>query len=315
MVTSNKDAAKIWKMIEEAKSSNNTPDRGPNDLEERIEDLMKVNLSHHNLNADLRKEVRYQTDQAKFYKIKAEQLEKENKELRRMGANFIGTTHMTFSAVAADPTLMKNIADVNRQHETGRWLATNLGIETVSPPMVKKHLGVKTRPFSTEEWGSVVREGAKILNENHWFPAATIIIGWPDETPDDSQYTIDMMNDFREMDFRGLVAPLLYQDFSEKNSMHFGNLNEAQFTLFWRCWENNLRVINDIIPIILRNKTYGPPMKVFMYGILKAGTWAIMRYLRGLCKDLFNGRTPDEIIEKYSRSRSVSAPRIQTKKL
>ena len=43
--------------------------------------------------------------------------------------------------------------------------------------------------------------------------------------------------------------------------MHFGNLNEAQFTLFWRCWENNLRVINDIIPIILRNKTYGPPMK------------------------------------------------------
>ena len=237
------------------------------------------------------------------------------KGLKNMGANFIGTTHMTFSAVAADPQLMKNIADVNRQHETGRWLATNLGIETVSPPMVKKHLGVKTRPFATEEWGSVVREGAKILNENHWFPAATIIIGWPDETPDDSQATIDMMNDFRAMDFRGLVAPLLYQDFSEKNSMHFGNLNEAQFTLFWRCWENNLRVINDIIPIILRNKTYGPPMKVFMYGILKAGTWAIMRYLRGLCKDLFNGRTPDEIIEKYSRSRSVSAPKIQTKKL
>jgi hypothetical protein len=158
-------------------------------------------------------------------------------------------------------------------------------------------------------------EGAKILNENHWFPAATIIIGWPDETPEDNQYTIDMVSDFKEMNFRGLVAPLLYQDFSEKNSMHFGNLNEAQFTLFWRCWENNLRVINDIIPIILRNKTYGPPMKVFMYGILKAGTWAIMRYLRGLCKDLFNGRTPEEIMDKYARSRSVTAPRIQTKKL
>ena len=89
MVTSNKDAAKIWKMIEDVRSSDNTPDRGPNDLEERIEDLMKINLSHQNLNADLRKEVRYQTDQAKFYKLKAEQLEKENKELRRMGANFI----------------------------------------------------------------------------------------------------------------------------------------------------------------------------------------------------------------------------------
>ena len=89
MVTSNKDAAKIWKMIEDVRSSDNTPGRGPNDLEERIEDLMKIELSHRNLNAELRKEVRYQTDQAKFYKIKAEQLENENKELRRMGANFI----------------------------------------------------------------------------------------------------------------------------------------------------------------------------------------------------------------------------------
>ena len=39
--------------------------------------------------SDLRKEVRYQTDQAKFYKMKAEQLAKENKELREMGKSFI----------------------------------------------------------------------------------------------------------------------------------------------------------------------------------------------------------------------------------
>ena len=89
MVTSNKDAAKIWKMIEDVRSSDNTPGRGPNDLEERIEDLMRINLSHQNLNAELRKELKYQTDQAKFYKLCTQQLEKENKELRRMGANFI----------------------------------------------------------------------------------------------------------------------------------------------------------------------------------------------------------------------------------
>jgi len=41
MVTSNKDAAKIWKMIEDVRSSDNTPGRGPNDLEERIEHLKK----------------------------------------------------------------------------------------------------------------------------------------------------------------------------------------------------------------------------------------------------------------------------------
>ena len=80
MVTSNKDAARIWAEIEkaravgtevtveDAKNLNNAPGRGPNDLEERIEELMKIELSHRNLNAELRKELKYQTDQAKFYK-------------------------------------------------------------------------------------------------------------------------------------------------------------------------------------------------------------------------------------------------------
>jgi hypothetical protein len=48
-------------------------------------------------------------------------------------------------------------------------------------------------------------------------------------------------------------------------------------------------------------------MKVFMALLIKAGTWAIMRYLRGLSKNLFNGRTPEDIIDKYARKKSVTA--------
>ena len=228
------------------------------------------------------------------------------KGLKSTGANFIGTTHMTLSAVASSPDLIRDLSKINDMDSSGRWLATNLGVETVAPRMVKKHLGVKTKPYQPDEWGAVVREGCRILNENHWFPALTLIIGWPDETPDETQYTIDLIDDFRRMKMSGLVAPLLYQDFSERNSMHFGNLNESQFTLFWKCWQYNLRVINDIIPIIIRNKTYGPAMKVFMAVLIKAGTWAIMRYLKGLSKQLFNGQVPEDIVERYSRSRSVS---------
>ena len=228
--------------------------------------------------------------------------------LKSTGARFVGTTHMTLSAVASSPDLIKKMSEINGMNVAGgRWLATNLGVETVAPRMVKKHLGVKTKPFQPEEWGWVVREGCKILNQNNWFPALTLIIGWPDETPDETQYTIDLIDDFRHMNMRGLVAPLLYQDFSEKNSMHFGNLNEAQFTLFWRCWEHNLRVINDIIPIIIRNKTYGPAMKVFMAALIKSGTWAIMRYLRGLSKELFSGQVPEDIVERYSRRQAATA--------
>ena len=55
---------------------------------------------------------------------------------------------MTFSAIAADPKLLHDMSEVNEMHGDGRWLSTNLGIETVAPSMVKKHLGVKTKPFA-----------------------------------------------------------------------------------------------------------------------------------------------------------------------
>ena len=59
------------------------------ELKERIHDLLKINVEHQNLNADLRKEVKYLRERAQFYEEQCEQLKKENRELRNMGKNFI----------------------------------------------------------------------------------------------------------------------------------------------------------------------------------------------------------------------------------
>ena len=59
------------------------------EIKERIADLMKINLSHKNLNADLRKEVKYLRERAVFYQEQCDQLKKENRELRSMGKDFI----------------------------------------------------------------------------------------------------------------------------------------------------------------------------------------------------------------------------------
>ena len=68
---------------------NNYAERGPNDLEARIDDLLKINVEHHNLNADLRKEIKYLKERAVFYQEQCDQLKKENRELRDMGKDFI----------------------------------------------------------------------------------------------------------------------------------------------------------------------------------------------------------------------------------
>ena len=68
---------------------NNYSDRGPNDLEARIDDLLKINVEHHNLNAELRKEIKYLKERAEYYQDMCEQLRKENSKLRDIGKNFI----------------------------------------------------------------------------------------------------------------------------------------------------------------------------------------------------------------------------------
>ena len=59
------------------------------EIKERIADLMRINLSHKNLNADLRKEANYLKDRVDYYQNMCEQLKKENRELRNMGKDFI----------------------------------------------------------------------------------------------------------------------------------------------------------------------------------------------------------------------------------
>ena len=80
---------KQLKEINKDPNYNDYSERGPNDLEARIDDLLKINVEHHNLNADLRKEIKYLKERAVYYQEMCDQLKKENSELRNMGKDFI----------------------------------------------------------------------------------------------------------------------------------------------------------------------------------------------------------------------------------
>ena len=59
------------------------------EIKDRINDLLKINVEHQNLNAELRKDVKYLKERAEYYQDMCEQLKKENRELRNMGKSFI----------------------------------------------------------------------------------------------------------------------------------------------------------------------------------------------------------------------------------
>ena len=81
MVTTKKDAIDLEKQIQALKD--NPGKRGPNDLEQRIENLMEINRSHQKLNGDLRAEVMFYKKKAEHYEIMSKQLKEDNKHLSR----------------------------------------------------------------------------------------------------------------------------------------------------------------------------------------------------------------------------------------
>ena len=88
----NKDIEEFNKQLEEINKDpnyNQYPERGPADLEQRIEDLLRINVEHHNLNSELRKEIKFLQGKINHYQIMTDQLRKENEQLRNMGKDFI----------------------------------------------------------------------------------------------------------------------------------------------------------------------------------------------------------------------------------
>lgn len=167
-------------------------------------------------------------------------------------------SHSTIAPAVVDPILIKQLSDVLlpkspihfpylSSHPEKKALAPLIGLETGSVRMAKKVMASKGVPFSIEDWQSVVLEGLKVLNENNWFPAMTLIVGNPDETDEDNMATLDLIY---EMERRGLFAFLIPSIFTplhdtrmemEKGVTQTRQLTPLQWQLMMKCWKMNLR--------------------------------------------------------------------------
>lgn len=167
-------------------------------------------------------------------------------------------SHSTIAPAVVDPILIKELSRILlpkspihfpylSSHPEKKALAPLIGLETGSVRMAKKVMASKGVPFSIEDWQSVVLEGLKVLNENNWFPAMTLIVGNPDETDEDNMATLDLIY---EMERRGLFAFLIPSIFTplhdtrmemEKGVTQTRQLTPLQWQLMMKCWKMNLR--------------------------------------------------------------------------
>ncbi|MFX0096185.1 MAG: B12-binding domain-containing radical SAM protein [Candidatus Hodarchaeota archaeon] len=225
-------------------------------------------------------------------------------------AGSVGVSHISLAAPAADPQLISELSEIMKLGKGHlRFFAAQTGIETGSPKLIKQLMKAKPLPFRPEEWPEVVRQAFGVLNDNHWVPAATIVIGLPKETPEDVQRTLELLDDLK--DNLSLMVPLFFIPMKgailEKAKAFIAReLEYAHWELFVKCLDHDAKHIFNLEKEYLRglsllNFVVGMGFKIFSRWIrLRAQKLDFHQVYKKLKVNLEKAGTPKPMVANVS---------------
>ncbi|KSW12781.1 radical SAM protein [Pyrodictium occultum] len=176
---------------------------------DKIEAEIKVNLRNGVKSVILHSEdvLLYGADGVK---PRPEPLIKLHERVRRLVPGTIAWSHASLAAVKYAEEkhrlvsrIMNDIVLTNQ-----RFLGVEVGIETLSPRLAKIIMPAKSAPYPAEKWPDVVEDAFRIMHENNIIPAGTLILGLPEERPEDVEMTAEMLDRLRP--YRSLIVPMFF---------------------------------------------------------------------------------------------------------
>ncbi len=166
------------------------------------------------------------------------------------GVKRIQPSHSSLAPVVADPEMVKEVAEVLIEHNwywhgRKRIVTSEVGVETGSVRLIRKYMSGKMLPLKPEAWPEIVAQSFGIMNDNDWYPLATLIVGLPDEREEDALETLSLIDDLK--DHNAFYVPLFFvplQDCLLMNNRgtELNSLTKARWEIFTRCWEYNVRI-------------------------------------------------------------------------
>lgn len=219
------------------------------------------------------------------------------------GIKHSNPTHSTVAPAVADPEMLVGVSKILRA-SPDRWIGIQPGFETASPRLIKKYMPHKAKPFSPEEWPEVLFEGTRILNENYWFPAYTLILGLPEETDDDCWETVALI-DRMEKELPEKIGnkahftttALSFVPVGVLRDKEFFNveemITEGRFAVIYRTWRHTLIEAKKASLTILHARN--PIIRVSLWLLLKFGHDVIMKAIEKWGRNL--GFDPEKALK------------------
>lgn len=169
------------------------------------------------------------------------------------GVRHIILSHATMAPIVRNPELIAALSPIavrmsvhrheDSTHPDRRYACTIIGIETGSPALFERRMKGKAYPFRSSQWPDVVLKGMEILNRHNWFPMCSLIIGLPDEAPEDTRLTLDLLHALKDAKWcviPTLFAPLEDTRLASGKGADLLRFTELQWELFFTCWRYNM---------------------------------------------------------------------------
>lgn len=213
---------------------------------------------------------------AKGIKINPDALIKLHQVARKHLREF-AWSHASLAAIVnaeKEYKLVSKIMEIVKSNGVQNYIGVEVGLETGSPRLLKKIMPAKSLPYPPESWTQVVEEAFMIMHENNIIPAATLILGLPEEEPEDLVQTIELIDRLRP--YRSLIIPMFFVPMGVlKNKDWFTDvkITDEHIGVMRRCLWHSIYWAEDIINRFYLNKPTTAPLKFLLKTFIKYAKW------------------------------------------
>ncbi|BAK54406.1 hypothetical protein STK_08730 [Sulfurisphaera tokodaii str. 7] len=113
-------------------------------------------------------------------------------ELKKAGVDYINFAHISAAPVKLSPRTIKEMSEIAGWNEQ-KAVSPVVGLETGSEKIFNKYMKMKAFPWGYNNWKDLIVEATAIMNDSYIYPCYTMTIGYPDETDEDVEQSIKLV--------------------------------------------------------------------------------------------------------------------------
>ncbi len=163
---------------------------------------------------------------------------------------YLQFAHAALPPVVYDPKIIEEIAPT--LVEKGRWwckgkkvASVEVGIETGSVRLIDRLMHGKPLPYEPKDWPELVVQAVGILNDNDICPLATLVVGLPGESEEDTLETMELIDNLKEAKL--FYVPLFFTSEEEcllnrARQADLRRMTDLHWDFLATCWRHNINL-------------------------------------------------------------------------